>query len=134
MQGSGLWLSYGIYFIYIASCNGLQGDVAQYITNPARNTAANPFSFREPSALWVILRNTGPTALRSFRMTKQWLSVLLKDTQKQTGEHFISNTVTCLPKWAGNVHAGIIIPNSYNMRIVSCRNVSQVETFLNPSC
>ena len=42
----GLRLNYETYSFYIAPCNGLQGAVAQYAANPARNTGANPFSFR----------------------------------------------------------------------------------------
>ena len=42
---AGLRLNSETYFFYIAPCNGLQGDVAQYAANQTRNTGANPFSF-----------------------------------------------------------------------------------------
>ena len=64
----GMW-SYS----FIASCNGLQGDVAQYAANQTRNTGANPFSLRQLH--WVLLhelhKTLGPRALYSTRRMQQ---------------------------------------------------------------
>ena len=92
------WSSiYETYIVYmyvhvhvwsLAQCNGLQGAVAQYVANPARNTGANTclFSISALGSFTCVLQHTGPTVLRLIQRMKQWLSVLLKDTSVTTGE------------------------------------------------
>ena len=65
----------------IFSTRGLQGDVAHRAATD-RNTGANPFSFRisAPVSFTLVTQHMGPTALRPIWRTKQWSSVLLKDT------------------------------------------------------
>ena len=69
-----------LLLLHIAPCNGLQGAVAQYAANQARNTDKCTGFFN------MCYTTHRPTAEHPIRRLKQsWFSVLLKDTSVTTG-------------------------------------------------
>ena len=69
---------------------GLQSNTA-HTAATTRNTGANPFSFSISAlgSFTCITQHMGPTTLRPIQRTKQWLSVLLKDTSVTAGDEVV---------------------------------------------